>query len=93
MVCGNVVLTGHSQRRHKIHSLAAKKFCPDETRISQQLALQCLLVAGTGWSGVEVAASGSHLVSLVGLQRKEGGRNLHIVSLVRVQRKEGIAMK
>ena len=57
----------------KIHSLAAKKFCPGETRISQQLALQCLLVAGTGWSGVEVAASGSHLVSLQRIQRQEGG--------------------
>ena len=57
----------------KIHSLAVKKFCPDETRNSEQLALQCLQVAGIGWSGVEIAASGSHLVSLGRIQ-KEGRR-------------------
>ena len=74
----------HSQRRHKIHSLQRKKFCPGETRISEQLALQCLLLAGTGWSGVEVAASGSHLVSL---HRKGGGSNSHLVSLEGIKRK------
>ena len=57
----------------KIHSLAVKKFCPGETRNSQQLALHCLQVAGTGWSwsGVKIAALGSHLVSLEGSKGRE----------------------
>ena len=55
-------------------NFTSKKICPGETRIPHQLALQCLQVGGSGWSGVEVAASGSHLVRS---QRKEGGRNCH----------------
>ena len=48
----------------------SEKICPGETRIAHQLALQCLQVGGTGWSGVEVPASGSHLVRS---QRREEG--------------------
>ena len=48
--------------------LGGEKICPGETRFPHQLALQCLQVGGTGWSGVEVAASGSHLVSLERIQ-------------------------
>ena len=45
--CGNVVLTGHSQRRHRKVQLEREKICPGETRILPQLALQYLQVAGT----------------------------------------------
>ena len=54
--------------------LGGEKICPGETRIAHQLALQYLQVGGTGWSGVEVAASGSHLVRS---QRRKGGRSCH----------------
>ena len=77
----NVVLTGHSQRRHRKVQLGEQK---NLSWRNQNPTTAGIAVPTGGWLGVEVSASGSHLVSL---HRKGGGSNSHLVSLEGIKRK------